>query len=60
MRVKNSYNQPEMKQRMIQDRYREKEEKIRSGPNSEDVWRVRKTGEEVKGAFGMGGKDAES
>lgn len=59
--MKNSYNQPETKERMIQERYREKENKVRSGPCSEDVWRVRGEGERVVGAFGMakGGKGSE-
>lgn len=54
MRVKNSYNPRDVKERMVQERYREKEEKLKSGPNSEDVWRVRGEGERVVGAFGMG------
>jgi hypothetical protein len=59
MRVKNSYNPRETKERMVQDRYREKEDKVRSGPSSEDVWRVRGEGERVEGAFGMAGKGEE-
>ncbi|CAN9363945.1 unnamed protein product [Alternaria alternata] len=51
MRTKNSYSGQDVKERMIQDRYREKEERVKSGPNSEDVWRKRGPGEEVKGAF---------
>jgi hypothetical protein len=54
MRVKNSYSPRELKERMVQDRYREKEERLRKGPSSEDVWKVRGDGEEVVGAFGMG------
>jgi hypothetical protein len=57
MRVKNSYNPREVKERMVQQRYREKEEKLKSGPNSEDVWRERSEAERVEGAFGMGGKE---
>jgi hypothetical protein len=59
MRVKNSYNPRETKERMVQDRYREKEDKVRSGPSSEDVWRVRGESERVEGAFGMAGKGEE-
>ncbi|KAH7083304.1 hypothetical protein BKA63DRAFT_461608 [Paraphoma chrysanthemicola] len=57
MRVRNSYSPRDTKERMVQERYREKEERLRSGPSSEDVWRVRGEGEEVVGAFGMGGKE---
>jgi hypothetical protein len=53
MRTKNSYNPREVKERLVQERYREKEERLRSGPNSEDVWRLRGEGEKVVGAFGM-------
>jgi hypothetical protein len=56
MRVNNSYNPRDTKERMIQERYREKEDKLRNGPSSEDVWRLRGEGEQVVGAFGMGGK----
>lgn len=52
MRTKNSYSGPDVKERMVQDRYREKEEKIMKGPNSEDVWVRRGPGEEVKRPFG--------
>jgi hypothetical protein len=52
MRTKNSYNPQETKERMIQDRYREKEDKVRKGPSSEDVWRLRGEEERVVGAFG--------
>jgi hypothetical protein len=51
MRTKNSYSGQDVKERMVQDRYREKEEKLTSGPNSEDVWVKRGVGEEVRGAF---------
>jgi hypothetical protein len=51
MRTKNSYSGQHVKERMVQDRYRQKEEKLRSGPNSEDVWSRRGEGEEVRGAF---------
>lgn len=52
MRTKNSYGPVDTKHRMIQDRYREKEEKLRAGPSSEDFWRIRGPGEEVRDAFG--------
>jgi hypothetical protein len=58
MRVRNSYNGRDVKERMVQERYREKEERLRKGPTSEDVWRLRGENERVEGAFGMG-KDAE-
>ena len=51
MRTKNSYSGQDVKERMIQDRYREKELTLKTGPNSEHVWRKRVVGEEVKGAF---------
>lgn len=51
MRTKNSRSGQDVKERMVQDRYREKEMKLKSGPNSEDVWRKRGPGEEVRGAF---------
>lgn len=54
MRVKNSYNPRDVKEQMVQERYRGKEERLRGGPNSEDVWRVRGAGEGVEGAFGGG------
>ncbi|KAH8730882.1 hypothetical protein GQ44DRAFT_700024 [Phaeosphaeriaceae sp. PMI808] len=60
MRVKNSYNPRETKERMVQDRYRDKEQKVKSGPSSEDVWRARGPGEEVVGAFGVSEKGNES
>lgn len=56
MRTKNSYSDRETKERMVQDRYREKEVKLREKPNSEDVWVKRRPGEEVKGAFGGDGE----
>lgn len=51
MRTKNSRSGQEVKERMVQDRYWEKEMVLKSGPNSEDIWRKRKPGEEVRGAF---------
>ncbi|KAI8935313.1 hypothetical protein NX059_007899 [Plenodomus lindquistii] len=52
MRTKNSYSGRDVKERMVQDRYREKEVQLMSGPNSEDVWVRRGPGDEVRGAFG--------
>lgn len=54
MRTKNSYSGQDVKERMVQDRYREKEMQLMRGPNSEDVWVRRGPGEEVRGAFGAG------
>jgi hypothetical protein len=54
MRVNNSYNSRDTKERMVQERYREKEERVKAGPSSEDVWRVRGEREQVVGAFGAG------
>ncbi|KAH9864140.1 hypothetical protein J1614_010074 [Plenodomus biglobosus] len=54
MRTKNSYSGQDVKERMVQDRYREKEMQLMHGPNSEDVWVRRRPGEEVRGAFGAG------
>jgi len=54
MRTNNSYNGSDVKQRMVYERYREKELKVLSGPNSEEVWVRRKPGEEVRGAFTAG------
>ncbi|KAF1944821.1 hypothetical protein EJ02DRAFT_452155 [Clathrospora elynae] len=51
MRTKNSYSGRDVKERLVQERYREKEEKLKGGPNSEHVWARREMGEEVKGAF---------
>jgi hypothetical protein len=59
MRTKNSYSGQDVKERMIQDRYREKEERLKSGPNSEDIWRKRGPGEEVKGAFSRPAEEVE-
>ena len=53
MRTKNSYSGQDVKERMVQDRYREKEARVKSGPNSEDVWVKRAPGEEIVGAFAM-------
>lgn len=59
MRTKNSYSGRDVKERMVQDRYREKEEKLRNGPNSENVWDRRGAGEEVRGAFTAAAADVE-
>lgn len=58
MRTKNSYSGADVKERIIQDRYREKERKLKEGPNCEDVWEKRKSGEEVRGAFAYRNDDA--
>lgn len=57
MRTKNSYSGPEVKERLIQERYAEKEKAIKATPNSEDVWQRRGKGEEVKEPFAMAGKE---
>ncbi|CAO2655855.1 Nn.00g046580.m01.CDS01 [Neocucurbitaria sp. VM-36] len=57
MRTKNSYSGADVKERMVQERYREKEERLKAGPNSEDVWERRRAGEEVRGAFGARQED---
>lgn len=54
MRTNNSYNGRDVKERMVYDRYHEKEIKLMSGPNSEEVWVRRKPGEQVLGAFTAG------
>ncbi|KAF2739592.1 hypothetical protein EJ04DRAFT_531494 [Polyplosphaeria fusca] len=41
----------EQKRQMVEERYREKEERVLRGKNSEDVWERRREGEEVRGAF---------
>ncbi|KAL5115915.1 hypothetical protein ACEQ8H_006231 [Pleosporales sp. CAS-2024a] len=58
MRVKNSYSGTHIKERMVQERYRDKEEKLRQGPSSEDVWRLRGHHERIVGAFGIHEDDA--
>ncbi|EOA91988.1 uncharacterized protein SETTUDRAFT_18648 [Exserohilum turcica Et28A] len=47
MRTKNSRSSQDVKERIVQDRYREKERVLKSGPNSEDIWRKREPGEEA-------------
>jgi hypothetical protein len=59
MRTKNSRSGQDIKERMVQDRYREKEMALKSGPNSEDVWRKRRPGEEVRGAFSRPAEEVE-
>lgn len=58
MRTKNSRSSQDVKERIVQDRYREKERVLKSGPNSEDIWRKREPGEEVRGAFSRPSEDA--
>ncbi|KAF2789275.1 hypothetical protein K505DRAFT_328343 [Melanomma pulvis-pyrius CBS 109.77] len=41
----------EAKREAVQDRYRDKEEKVRGKKNSEDVWERRGPGESIVGAF---------
>lgn len=53
MRTKNSYSGAEVKERLIQERYAEKEKAMKSRPNSEDVWTRRGPGEEVKEPFAL-------
>lgn len=60
MRTKNSYSSADVKERIIQDRYREKEKKLMGGPNSENVWQRRKPGEQAMGAFAVSHDDASS
>lgn len=45
-----SYGDAE-KARLISERYEQKEAKYRSGPSSEDIWDVRKPGEELRNPF---------
>jgi hypothetical protein len=59
MRTKNSYSGQDVKERLVQDRYREKENKLKAGPNSEDVWSRRGKGEEVIGAFSREAREEE-
>ncbi|KAF2678292.1 hypothetical protein K458DRAFT_423238 [Lentithecium fluviatile CBS 122367] len=48
----------EGKARAIQARYKEKEDKVREKPNSEDVWRKRRPGEEIKNPFAKAEEEA--
>ena len=57
MRTKNSYSGPEVKERLIQERYAEKEKALKTKPNCEDVWTRRGPGEEVKNPFALAGKE---
>ena len=59
MRTKNSYSGQDVKERLVQERVREKENKLKAGPNSEDVWRRRGKGEEVIGAFSRSAREVE-
>lgn len=47
----------EAKEAAVQDRYRDKEEKVRGRANSEDVWRRRMEGERVVDPFGRAGEE---
>lgn len=47
----------EEKEAAVQDRYRDKEEKVRGRANSEDVWRRRGERERVVEPFGRAGED---
>lgn len=57
MRTKNSYSGPEVKERLIQERYAEKEKMLKNKPNSEDVWRRRGPEEGVVNPFSLAGKE---
>lgn len=57
MRTKNSYSGPEVKERLIAERYAEKEKALKEKPNSEDVWSRRGPEEMVEGAFALAGKE---
>lgn len=53
-----SSSTPERKAWAIQERFKEKEEKVREKPNSENVWRKRGPGEEIKNPFGRAEEEA--
>jgi hypothetical protein len=57
MRTKNSYSGPDVKEKLVMERYAEKEKAIKEKPNSEDVWVRRGPGEQVQGAFSLAGKE---
>lgn len=57
MRTKNSYSGAEVKERLIQERYAEKEKALKATPNSEDVWARRGDHERVEKPFALAGKD---
>ncbi|KAJ4991937.1 hypothetical protein SVAN01_02532 [Stagonosporopsis vannaccii] len=57
MRTKNSYSGPEVKERLIQERYADKEKALKAKPNSEDVWVRRGRGEEVREPFALAGRE---
>ena len=40
-----------VKELFVEERYREKEDKLRQGRNSEEVWEMRRDGEKILGAF---------
>jgi len=42
----------------VQEHFKEKVDKVRGKPNSEDVWRMRGPGEEVKNPFGRAEEEA--
>lgn len=48
----------EAKAQAIQARYREKDERMRKQPNSEDIWERRKPEEMIVGAFGKAEEEA--
>jgi hypothetical protein len=47
----------EEKAAAVQDRYRDKEEKVRGRANSEDIWRRRTEAERVENPFGKAGEE---
>jgi len=48
----------ERKAMAVQEHFKEKVDKVRGKPNSEDVWRMRGPGEEVKNPFGRAEEEA--
>ena len=50
---------PEGQARAVRERYREKERKVKEGPNSEDIWRRRKPEERIERPFGVGEEQVE-
>jgi hypothetical protein len=53
-----SSSSAEGKVRAVQEHYKAKEDKLKGQPNSEDVWRKRGPGEEVKNPFGRAEEEA--
>ncbi|KAF2203967.1 hypothetical protein GQ43DRAFT_388852 [Delitschia confertaspora ATCC 74209] len=49
--MRNKSKAESVKRELIIERYKEKEAKIRGGPNSEDVWRARRPNERLRNAF---------